>query len=779
MAVEGERLSPIALLISSILVLAVGANCRADLPGDLLQIPPVVGGLWLGALLLQASAIEWPGLYLFSSAPALSLAAAMLSHRSACLAFLISLSALFLRSLIRRRRNFGYTLQANLADAVPELLAICAISQGAPWLGCLGYAPLALAWSQFMLGQRTGLQMLGQYASVGCLALVAGNLDLAGSPWRLVPLLVVLAVLQRRQPGPSGQRPASRRLPLPGARPPAKTAAQLALESFPLVLSACRSQLAVLDALLKVVASLCPSRSTVIFLLQEGRLLPVRYHSPLQERLAAYSLLNLAEPAVESAWCAQAVLTFPPLSEAPRFFEGEPCGAALWMEQEGVLYVGRATPISEDELRSLEWVVTRAVAALRVVRSQENERLALEQYRREHERLEEELQRLQKLLDGTRQMASTLDLAALGERLEVMLRASLPHDFGAILTLGQGQLQLRREWGANLNPAAALAVCQAVLSHEIPFIFQRDSRMEPVVPSQTGLLAAPMQLEQGTTGVLLIGSRKGIVFEREHQDLLWLIGCLAAISFSNASLHHEVVSTQEQLMHAGKLAAIGQLAAGVAHELNTPLGAIQLCLDGLARQLKDSLPTAQKKLERGQLATNQAREIVDKLLVYSRREDKASHQPVEVAQVVRDSLELVGPQLKRDGLRLELDLAELPPVLGVELELRQVLTNLLMNARDAALSPNASARDVKIQTRCQDGSVWIRVFDRGPGVAPEIEKRIFEPFFTTKPVGRGTGLGLSISYRIAVKHGGSLEYQSPPEGGACFSLRLPAGAQTL
>ena len=773
MAVEGERLSPIALLISSILVLAVGAYFGPALPGDLLQIPPVAGGLWLGALALQITAVEWPGLYLFSSAPALSLTAAMLTNRSAALAFLISLSALFLRSLIRRRRNFGYTLQANLADAVPELLAICAISKGAPWLGCLAYAPLALAWSRLMLGRSAGFEMLGPYASLGCVALVAGNLDLLASPWRLAPLLVVLAVLQRRQQGLSGQRPASRRLPLPGARPPVKSSAQLAMESFPLVLSACRSQVAVLDALLKVVASVCPSRSSVIFMLQEGRLVPVRYQSPLQERLAAYTLLNLAEPVVESAWCARAVLTFPPLPEGGRFFEGETSGAALWMEQEGVLYVGRGAPITEDELRSLEWVVPRAVAALRVVRSQENERLALEQYRREHERLEEELQRVQKLLEGTRQMASTLDLMALGERLEAMLRASLPHDFGAILTLSQGQLHLRREWGANLNPAATMAICQAVLSNEIPFIFQKGSRMESIVPSQTGLLAAPMQLEQGTTGVLLVGSRTGLTFEREHQDLLWMIGCLAAISFSNASLHNEVVSTQEQLMHAGKLAAIGQLAAGVAHELNTPLGAIQLCLDGLARQLKETLPTAQRKLERGQLATNQAREIVDKLLVYSRREDKAAHQPVDLDQVIAHTLELVGTQLKRDGVRVELELAKLPPVQGVALELRQVLTNLLMNARDAALNPNASSTDVKIQTRCQDGWVWIKVFDRGPGVAPEIQKRIFEPFFTTKPVGRGTGLGLSISYRIAVKHGGSLEYESQPQGGACFSLCLP------
>ena len=127
---------------------------------------------------------------------------------------------------------------------------------------------------------------------------------------------------------------------------------------------------------------------------------------------------------------------------------------------------------------------------------------------------------------------------------------------------------------------------------------------------------------------------------------------------------------------------------------------------------------------------------------------------------------------------MQVELGALPTVLGAPLELRQVLTNLLMNARDAALSPQARSREIRVRGGCQDGWAWVQVLDQGPGVDPEIEKRIFEPFFTTKEVGRGTGLGLSISHRIAVKHGGSLEYQSLPEGGACFSLRLPVGAET-
>lgn len=402
------------------------------------------------------------------------------------------------------------------------------------------------------------------------------------------------------------------------------------------------------------------------------------------------------------------------------------------------------------------------------------ERLALEQYRREHDRLEEELQRLQRLLEGTRQMVSTLDLNALGERLQAMLTASIPHNFGAIFTVEHGQLQLRRQWGAELNPPAAMAVCRAVLTHEVPFTFEPNSQLAPLVPYQTSLIAAPMQLEHGTTGVVMVGSTTGTPYEREHRDLLWMIGCLAAISFSNAGLHQEVLSTQAQLVHAGKLAAIGQLAAGVAHELNTPLGAIRLALDGLSRQLKEPPATVERKLERARVAAEQAREIVEKLLVYSRRDVEAERDAVDIATVVRQTVDLVHSQLKQDGVQLEVEYGPGTPVVqGSGPELRQVLTNLLMNARDAVLSPGASAAQVKVQIGCQDGWVFVQVVDHGPGVPAELESRIFEPFFTTKPVGRGTGLGLSISHRIAAQHGGSLEYHPAPGGGALFCLRLP------
>lgn len=626
-AVEGERLSPIGLLFSGILVLAVGALCLPRLPGAAGDTPMVVLALGLAAVLLQLSAAELPRRALWSSAPALTLAISVLNAGAAVL---ISLGSLFMRSLVRRPTEFALATQHNLVDAVPELVAIYVCSQGGVWAGCLGYVLLATLWP-FVAAGAARTRLLAPYAAVACVALLASALDLAAFPLRLLPVVALLAALQQ------------------------------------------------------LVAA------------QQPRVAP-RKSGPTEAEIALQSLLK----------------------------------------------------------------------------SQENERLALQRYQHEHRRLEEELQRLQSLLEGTRQMASTLDFDALGERLEAMLRASVPHDFGAIFTLDQGQLLLRRQWGGEVASPAAVAVCQRVLSQEVPL--RVEGAGERLLPGQTAVLAAPMQLEQGTTGVLLVGSTSGAVFEREHQDLLWMIGCLAAISFSNAGLHQEVVATQAQLVHAGKLAAIGQLAAGVAHELNTPLGAIQLAVDGLSRQLKEQAATVERKLERARLATNQAREIVDKLLVYSRRDVPADHEAVQLSAVLAQTLQLVETQLKRDGVELEVDVLPVPPVLGSGPELRQVLTNLLMNARDAALCPGATAQAVKIQVYAHDSWVFVRIIDNGPGVSPELERRIFEPFFTTKPVGRGTGLGLSISHRIAAQHGGALEYEPGPDGGACFILRLPVYA---
>ncbi|MBI3928459.1 MAG: hypothetical protein HY319_23155 [Armatimonadetes bacterium] len=226
---------------------------------------------------------------------------------------------------------------------------------------------------------------------------------------------------------------------------------------------------------------------------------------------------------------------------------------------------------------------------------------------------------------------------------------------------------------------------------------------------------------------------------------------------------------RQQLVQSSKLSAVGQLAAGIAHELNTPLGAIMLQVESALLRLDRDPQKAAAKLEAALKATGQARNIVRKLLTYS-----AQNRQMEIVKldvVLEDTLELLGKQLRLDGVELVQHLQPVPPLRGCPSELQQVMTNLLLNARDA-LAERASKGTIEIGLSAANGRVELSVSDDGPGVPEELQDRIFEPFFTTKPVGKGTGLGLAISRQILERHGGWLECRSRP-GESIFTVVLP------
>ncbi|MBS2040957.1 hypothetical protein JST97_38580 [bacterium] len=224
---------------------------------------------------------------------------------------------------------------------------------------------------------------------------------------------------------------------------------------------------------------------------------------------------------------------------------------------------------------------------------------------------------------------------------------------------------------------------------------------------------------------------------------------------------------QANLHQSSKLAAIGQLAAGVAHELNTPLGAISVGI-GMALQYleTDRLEKAVSRLELTNKSVEQMRVIVSKMLNYS-RESGEGRRLVNLTDILRDSLPLVEHAFLME--KVELELPPLDQEFLVEAnggELQQVLINLLVNAR-LALAGRPGAR-----VRVLLGPGTILVEDNGPGVAPENVERIFEPFFTTREVGQGVGLGLSISREILVAHQGELRYRRSELGGACFEMMM-------
>lgn len=232
---------------------------------------------------------------------------------------------------------------------------------------------------------------------------------------------------------------------------------------------------------------------------------------------------------------------------------------------------------------------------------------------------------------------------------------------------------------------------------------------------------------------------------------------------------------QAQLVQSEKMAAFGQLGAGVAHEIKNPLAGILGLIQLLQRQTQEN-PTLRDGLATMEKETKRCRSIIDNLLKFARQE-KVAFEPVDVGAVINDAVSIMHHQLALNQVALEKSVAEqLPPISGNGNQLQQVLMNLILNAQQAmAGSPG---KVVVEAGRSGDPGVVLKVTDNGPGIPKEIQRRIFEPFFTTKPTGQGTGLELSVSYGIVQEHKGTIQVESEVGKGTAFIIRLPAATAT-
>jgi len=229
------------------------------------------------------------------------------------------------------------------------------------------------------------------------------------------------------------------------------------------------------------------------------------------------------------------------------------------------------------------------------------------------------------------------------------------------------------------------------------------------------------------------------------------------------------VRLEEQLQHSEKMASIGLLAAGVAHEVNTPLAGIS----SYAQMLRGQVGKDDKKaelLEKIEKQTFRASKIINNLLNFA-RSSPAEFESLDVNKILLDVLSLMEHQLERAHIKVRQELAsELPPVRGNENRLQQVFFNLLLNAKDAM--PRGGW--LTLATQSEEDTVVVEVRDTGHGIPKEHVRRIYDPFFTTKGLGRGTGLGLSVSYGILQEHGGAIFVESDPGKGTTFQVALPA-----
>jgi len=257
-----------------------------------------------------------------------------------------------------------------------------------------------------------------------------------------------------------------------------------------------------------------------------------------------------------------------------------------------------------------------------------------------------------------------------------------------------------------------------------------------------------------------------------RKAMIHIMGDLRETTQEMERREQELREKQEQLVQAGKLATLGELTTGVAHELNNPLNNIGLFVGNVLDQVrlgrfdKNSIVG---ELENAMDQVRKATAIISHLRTFGRAAP-ISLEPVDVDEVIERSLLLMQEQLRLRAIDVELDLcADELIVLGNAIQLEQVFINLLTNSRDALAE--SRGKTIRIATSREADWVRIRFGDTGPGIPRELEQRIFDPFFTTKEVGTGTGLGLSITYSILKEHGGQISVE--PGRGARFLIELP------
>ncbi len=257
-------------------------------------------------------------------------------------------------------------------------------------------------------------------------------------------------------------------------------------------------------------------------------------------------------------------------------------------------------------------------------------------------------------------------------------------------------------------------------------------------------------------------------FLKDERSLLDAIARQIAVIVEHQQAEEEKERLHKQLMHADRLATIGQLAAGVAHELNEPLSSIL----GFAQLAKrdPALPEGAKQdVEKIVTASLHAREIIKKLLLFA-RQTPTFKGPMDLNSVVLGAIDLFKHYFEKEGIELVCVLCPEMPVMTADAgQLTQVLVNLVVNAVQAM----PEGGKLIVRTRVEDRHVVCIVEDTGVGMTEEILDRLFVPFFTTKEVNQGTGLGLPVVHGIVTAHGGTMDVKSRPGQGTAFTIRLP------
>jgi len=464
--------------------------------------------------------------------------------------------------------------------------------------------------------------------------------------------------------------------------------------------------------------------------------------------------------------------------------------------------------------------------------------------------LETRIEQLSLLTDLSAAVSATLDPEKIYDQTLTRLVQRMAYQRAQLFLVDHGRRVLRGHRMAGADPGVTLfdgvelpldaetsASGRAAVTGEAVVVNDVDQATIPIhrdlvrTYEVKSFIATPLRVRDRVLGVLAVTAADTNRFHQGDVDLLAAVANQVALAIDKAEsfqtieelsrsledkvrvrteqlrvtneelrgAYRDLQATQLQLIQREKMASVGQLVAGVAHELNNPIGFISsnvATLTDFVRRLRGMLEIYQEaplpeadreriEARRRELQVDYAlkyldsmlagiregadrtRKIVGDLRVFARTPDDV-WQTIDLHEDLESSLTLLN-HLVKDRITVVRDYGELGAVECVRSQIDQVFLNVLANAAQAIPGPGT----ITIETRAEGGIAVIRIADTGPGIPPGTIGRVFDPFFTTKPVGEGTGLGLSISYEIVTKHGGEIRAESPPDGGAAFTIRLP------
>ncbi|RME50598.1 MAG: response regulator [Caldilineae bacterium] len=427
-----------------------------------------------------------------------------------------------------------------------------------------------------------------------------------------------------------------------------------------------------------------------------------------------------------------------------------------------------------------------------------------------YRQLQEQNRQLRRILEITRILNTTLNLDTLLNTIIAMARDITATEAASILLLepSSGELHFKAATGAKEAEVKSLVVplegsiAGWIVTHNRPLIVNKASedhrhyqQVDHLINFSTrSILGVPLSVKNRTIGVIeVVNKAKDLPFTEHDREILETLAAQAAIAIENAQLYKNLQDqikareeAQSRLLHTEKLASIGQLVAGIAHELNNPLTSII----GYAQLLQYNQKPGETQSDLD-IIVDQARraaKIVRGLLTFA-RQHPPEQKPVQINDIINSTLNLLDYELRTHNItwRTHLD-PNIPLTMADPNQLQQVFVNLTNNAR-YAMSTAHGGGELTITTETgpsllpeslpDQPVIRVIVQDNGPGIPPDILPRIFDPFFTTKSVGEGTGLGMSVCHGIISEHKGHIWAESSPGEGATFFVELPIVAPVL